>query len=274
MCGKCLDGYETASDEEVAEANEPCVQLQTASAGTQSCRYLIMSTYSIDVWIVRIAAERGPGGPKIKINGVKRNPNLHLSETELYTEEEPEHGPLYLTPLEQPILEQQPAELDAEQQDTTTQAIEGPEATQQEDPTQPAVVQDTRQDESAVPTIADPTMQEPMQEQPGLVQQHPVEHEPPVTIDQEVIDVSVDALGYPDVTPEQGPISDPPESAGCPLNSQPTASGQCECVPGYDEGGSRCVLAHMATAAEAAATATSAAFDILNAHHQVPSHSA
>ncbi|KAG6965581.1 hypothetical protein JG687_00005355 [Phytophthora cactorum] len=65
MCGKCLEGYGVEGDEEIPEANESCVKLTP------------------DIKVKR--------GPKIKINGVTRNPNLHLSETESETQSEEEH---------------------------------------------------------------------------------------------------------------------------------------------------------------------------------------
>ncbi|KAG6961404.1 hypothetical protein JG688_00009111 [Phytophthora aleatoria] len=242
MCGKCLEGYGVEGDEEIPEANESCVKLTP------------------DIKVKR--------GPKIKINGVTRNPNLHMSETESETQSEEEHEqePVHPVPTEQVTLDQQPVDLDAGQHDTM-QAIEELE-----------IIQESKQEEpieSTVPVTVDAMVQEPLQEpmqevlgQPELVEQ-PVEHQVPVPVtpDQHVVGV-----GLAEITAEQEPTPDVPETSGCPLNAQPTASGLCECIPGYvvDEGGTSCVLSRMATVAEAA---SSGAFDILNAHHQVPSHS-
>ncbi|KAF1773733.1 Immunoglobulin-like fold [Phytophthora cactorum] len=241
MCGKCLEGYGVEGDEEIPEANESCVKLTP------------------DIKVKR--------GPKIKINGVTRNPNLHLSETESETQSEEEHEqePVHPVPTEQVTLDQQLVDLDAGQHDTM-QAIEELE-----------IIQESKQEEpieSTVPVTVDAMVQEPLQEpmqevlgQPELVEQ-PVEHQVPVPVtpDQHVVGV-----GLAEITAEQEPTPDVPETSGCPLNAQPTASGLCECIPGYevDEGGTSCVLSRMATVAEAA---SSGAFDILNAHHQVPSH--
>ncbi|KAG3111197.1 hypothetical protein PI124_g9687 [Phytophthora idaei] len=242
MCGKCLEGYKVEGDEEIPEANESCVKLTP------------------DIKVKR--------GPRIKINGVTRNPNLHLSETESETQSEEEHEqePVHPVPTEQVTLDQQPVDLDAGQHDTM-QAIEELE-----------IIQESKQEEpieSTVPVTVDAMVQEPLQEpmqealgQPELVEQS-VEHQVPVSVtpDQHVVGV-----GLAEITAEQEPTPDVPETSGCPLNAQPTASGLCECTPGYevDEGGTSCVLSRMATVAEAA---SSGAFDILNAHHQVPSHS-
>ncbi|KAG7387251.1 hypothetical protein PHYPSEUDO_014537 [Phytophthora pseudosyringae] len=243
VCGQCLEGYGAVGDNEMPEANEPCGKLKPSSKG-----------------------------PTIKINGVTRNPNLHLSETESETEaeEEQEHEGMHPTPQEQPALEHQPLDLAAGQQDTPIQVTEELEAAQE------AMMV---RDEATIPLTADPMMQEPTQELTqqvsNRVEQEPVEQELPGRPDQDAVHVGGDALGYPEITRDQEPTRDVLETSGCPLNSQPGPSGLCECIPGYevDEGGTSCVLSRMTTAAEAAATATSAAFDILNAHHQVPSRS-
>eukprot|EP00644_Phytophthora_capsici_P001772 jgi/Phyca11/107830/e_gw1.14.635.1 len=79
VCGKCLEGYETM-DEAIPEANEPCVKLHVA-----------------------ILAKRGP---KIKINSVTRNPNLHVSEIEMETDGEIEqkHESTQAATQEEPTL--------------------------------------------------------------------------------------------------------------------------------------------------------------------------
>ncbi|ETK92286.1 hypothetical protein L915_04325 [Phytophthora nicotianae] len=225
VCGKCLDGYGAEGDEEVPEANEPCVKLTPTKAKR---------------------------GPKIKINGVTRNPNLHLSETESETDEEHEHEPVHVLPTEHVKLEQQPVDLDALQHDT--EIIEEPI-------------------QSTIPVTEDHTVQEqnqePVADQPQLIEQ-PVEPQVPVSVEpNQHVDIGLDALAHPEVTAEQEPTPDLPETSGCPLNSQPSASGLCECIPGYevDEGGTSCVLSRMPTVAEATAASSSAAFDVLNTHH-------
>ncbi|KAG6614475.1 uncharacterized protein IUM83_04069 [Phytophthora cinnamomi] len=245
VCGKCLSGYTTTSNEEILETNEPCVKLEPAE---------------------------DKRSPTIKINGVMRNPNLHMSEME------PKHGegleqelPLVAPEGELPAPEQHTLEYEVQQEDAIKQIVEDGELTEQGQtqgqPVEPFIVQDTVGEELSEPVVLDQPMQvmpvEQLEPEHLLQQQPHVEQEAPAIPDQ-----GVDAAEYE-------PIQDPQEPAGCPLNAQATTSGLCECIPGYevDEGGTSCVLSRMATAAEAAATATSAAFDILNAHHQIPGHS-
>ncbi|KAE8894468.1 hypothetical protein PF002_g14901 [Phytophthora fragariae] len=254
MCGKCLDGYTTTTDEELPETNESCVKLEPATEDKR--------------------------GPTIKINGIKRNPNLHLSEVEPEHKEEQEQE----LPPEVELLEpeQQHFEHESLQQDTMNLITEDVEIMQEpvQEPMQDAAtVQDIGPEELSEPVVMVQEMQEEPMQQPELEpaqQQPPVEQDSPAMPDQGIPDVDSDALDQYQVTSEHEPIPEPRERAGCPLNAQATASGLCECIPGYevDEDGTSCVLLRMETAGEAAATATSTAFDLLNARHQIPGHSA
>ncbi|KAL3665471.1 hypothetical protein V7S43_009506 [Phytophthora oleae] len=238
VCGKCLEGYE-AVDETVPEANEPCVKLNVASEVKH--------------------------GPKIKINSVTRNPNLHVSETELEIEgeREEEHEPMHSVAQEEPTLD-----LEAGQQDTTIKEHE-----KVPEPAEHEMMPRTTQEELTAGSKMNEQVQIPVaQDTPELAQGGPGDQNRPVTPDRDV-DVSVDAQIDTPITPKAEPQQ--PAPTGCPLNAQPTVSGLCECIPGYevDEGGTGCVLSRMETAAQAAATATSTAFDMLNAHSQISSQS-
>jgi len=214
-----------------------------------SCLNAALVVLSASCWWVADPAKRGP---KIKINGIKRNPNLHLSDTE--PEEELGHEPLHPDAQDQPPLEQQGINLDAVELQPLEELGVVEEVTQGESPQ----LDENMQEEAAIPEMAKPETQEPPHQ--------PVEEELPVVTDQDV-DLDLDALGQP------SEATSTEEATGCPMNAQPTATGQCECIQGFeiDDQGSSCVLLRMSTAAEAAAT--SATFDILNAHHQIPSHS-
>ncbi|KAL4130019.1 hypothetical protein PRIC2_006025 [Phytophthora ramorum] len=284
VCGKCLEGYAIPSDNIGQEVNLPCVKQQPPNK-----------------------AKRGSRGPTIKINGVKRNPNLHLSEVEPLEELEPEV--LHSKPQNQPTLEQQfveqeeeqhatmdqttedtkvqqelrseqqSAELETEQQTTAEDTVEEPEvhhAITLEEPAEPAIMQPPTED-PIESVVQDAPTQEPLPqevlEQPELDQQQPqqpIKQDPLAISSQGIID---DAPSQHEATSEQESIPEFLEATGCPLNAQRTVYGLCECIPGYeaDEKDSSCVLSRMTTAAEAATTAS--AFDILNAHHQVPSQS-
>uniref|UniRef100_H3HDJ8 Fibronectin type-III domain-containing protein n=1 Tax=Phytophthora ramorum TaxID=164328 RepID=H3HDJ8_PHYRM len=284
VCGKCLEGYAIPSDNIGQEVNLPCVKQQPPNK-----------------------AKRGSRGPTIKINGVKRNPNLHLSEVEPLEELEPEV--LHSKPQNQPTLEQQfveqeeeqhatmdqttedtkvqqelrseqqSVELETGQQTTAEDTVEEPEvhhAITLEEPAEPAIMQPPTED-PIESVVQDAPTQEPLPQevlgQPELDQQQPqqpIKQDPLAISSQGIIN---DAPSQHEATSEQESIPEFLEATGCPLNAQRTASGLCECIPGYeaDEKDSSCVLSRMTTAAEAATTAT--AFDILNAHHQVPSQS-
>lgn len=224
ICGKCLEGYGAVGDEEIPEADEPCVKLTPTKAKR---------------------------GPKIKINSVTRNPNLPAE-----SENDEDHELVPPAPTEHAALEQ-PVDLDAVERDSMQAKVE------------PEVIHEPQHEEP----IADNVMQESKEEISELLEaiEQPVEPQVPVstTPDQHV------DVGVAEIIAEPEPIPDAYETSGCPLNSQPSASGLCECISGYevDEGGTSCVLSRMTTVAEAAATASSAAFDIFSAHHQVPGQS-
>ncbi|GMF18244.1 unnamed protein product [Phytophthora lilii] len=219
-----------------------------------------------------------PRTPKIKINGIKRNPNLHLSEMDLEYEESLVHESLQTDSHDQPT---QPVDLDAGVQDAieqtvTSENLDGFSTATKETHGASSKMQDNQQQEEVVESVTTETfVQEPIQEEHPSVDQmeQAAELNPPDVPDPGIINVGLNDQGLPQGTYEEEPLQ---ETTGCPLNAQATASGLCECIPGYevDEGGNSCVLSRMATAAEVAATATSAAFDVLNAHRHAPSQSA
>ncbi|KAK1944107.1 hypothetical protein P3T76_004019 [Phytophthora citrophthora] len=244
VCGKCLEGYE-AVDEAVPEANEPCMKLNVAAEAKR--------------------------GSKIKINSVTRNPNLHVSETEMETDSEvfEKREPIQAVSEEESTLDvngkQESVNPEAGHQDATMKEHEHiPVSIEYEMIPQDELTSVSKVNEQIhIPTT---------QDVPELAKGDSADQGRPVTPDRDVR-VDVTALGDTEIAPKAEPEHS--ISPGCPLNAQPTPSGLCECIPGYevDEGGTSCVLSHMETAAQAAADATSTVFDILNAHSQVSSQS-
>lgn len=186
-----------------------------------------------------------------------------MSETEKETDGEVEqkHEPLQAVTQEEPTLVAN--DLEVEQQDPTIKEQEHvPVSTEHEMLPQEELRTDSK-----------PNEQIPMaQNLPEVTQGDSVDQGRPVAPERD-IHAGVDALGDIGVVPKAEP--EHPVPTGCPLHAQPTVSGLCECIPGYevDEGGTSCVLSRMETAAQAAATATSTTFDILNAHSQISSQS-
>lgn len=116
-------------------------------------------------------------GPTIKINGIKRNPNLHLSEVEPEHREEQEQGPLYSAPEEElPAPAQQQFEQELVQQDAMGPIPEDVEVMQEpvQEPTPDAAnVQEIAAEELSEPAdmVQEQVMQEIPEHQPEL--EHP-----------------------------------------------------------------------------------------------------
>ncbi|GMF35979.1 unnamed protein product [Phytophthora fragariaefolia] len=212
-----------------------------------------------------------PGQPSFEQESGPQHPTEQIVD-EIGVMQEPEQPPLQKEPSEFAIEKDtmadkrsEPVVMDLPMQKAQQQPI-------QEEQVDSFVMKEMKMEE---PSTIDLPVQEQMQDM--LVEQRELEHphpDPPTTPEEAIDDFDVNGVGQHDDTPEHEPIPEPQDPAGCPLNAQVTASGLCECIPGFevDEWGTSCVLARMVTAAEAA-TATSAAFDALNPHHQIPAHS-
>ncbi|KAF4317456.1 hypothetical protein BBO99_00008034 [Phytophthora kernoviae] len=251
ICGECLAGYTSATDDEETSAIEPCVKLSTTSTDNQRSR-----------------------GGKIKINAIKRNPNLHLPEAEREHADEPE--PEKESTREVP---QQPLEHDLELKEEREQPdLIRQQAEENSLPHQRPMAQEQElgQAELMQPQEQGPMQQQEPQQEQELDQRPQALDQGLPTAPQQSGDnapvAPVDSLSHSNA---QSNEKDVQAGTGCPLNAHLAATGLCECFPGFEAGidGKSCVLSRMTTPSEAVAAASSASFDVSNAHHPLPSHS-